>query len=123
MESTLIYSKESGISLLLSILISALILGVALGLNTIFLQQIRMTKEIGNSVIAFYAADTGSEGILMSRDNPSSSCTQDSPCPLGNGASYYLSIVLPGENCLSQNYCIKSIGIFMNTRRGIEIDY
>lgn len=123
MKSNLLYNKESGISLLLSILILSLILGVALGLNTIFLQQIRMTKEIGDSVVAFYAADSGSEEVLMTRDNPSSSCIQESPCQLGNGASYYISITLPGGNCLSQNYCIKSIGIFNNTRRGIEIDY
>jgi len=124
MKSNLICNKESGISLLLAILILALILGVALGLNTILLQQIRMTREMGNSVIAFYAADTGIEEALMVRDNPSSSCTQDSPCPLGNGATYYLSISPTSPpDCVALDYCIKSVGIFKGTRRGIEIDY
>jgi len=123
MKSSLTYNKESGISLLLAILILSLILAVALGLNTILLRQIRMAREIGNSVTAFYAADSGIEEVLMVRDNPSSSCTQGSPCQLGNGAKYYLSIVPAGGSCLSQNYCVKSIGIFKETRRGIEIDY
>ncbi len=118
-----IHNKESGISLLFSVLVMALILGVALALNTILLQQVRMAREIGNSVVALYAADSGIEEILMAKDNPSSSCIQDSPCPLGNGATYYLSIVPSGENCSGQNYCIKSIGIFKDIRRGIEIDY
>ncbi len=123
MKSNLICNKESGISLLLAILILALILGVALGLNTILLQQIRMTREMGNSVVALYAADTGIEEALMVRDNPSSSCTQDSQCLLG-GATYYLSISPTSPpDCVALDYCIKSVGIFKGTRRGIEIDY
>jgi hypothetical protein len=117
------FSNQMGISLLLAILISALILGSALGVSTILLQETKMGREMGNSVVAFYAAETGIEQILMTKQNPSTSCLQSSPCQLANGASYYLSILTPGAACSASNFCIKSIGIFKETRRGIEVKY
>jgi len=115
--------NEQGISLLLTILIMALVLGVVLGISTILLQETRMTRDVGNSVIAFYAAETGMEQVLVSKENPSSPCIVASPCSLGNEAVYYLLITPSGPNCSSQNYCIKSFGIFKETRRGIEVNY
>ncbi len=123
MKPNLFSNKQSGISLVLSILILSLILGIVLGISTILFQEITMARGVGNSVVALYAADSGIEEILLVRDNPSSSCTQSSPCQLGNGATYYMSITPAGQNCSSQNYCIKSIGIYKGIRRGIEIDY
>jgi hypothetical protein len=115
--------SEQGISLLLAILISALVLGSALGISTILLQETKMGREIGNSVIAFYGAETGIEQVLTTRQNPSSSCTEISPCVLANGVSYYLNIQSRGGSCSAANFCIKSIGIYKETRRGIEVNY
>lgn len=115
--------SQRGVSALFALLIMTLILGISLGISTILLQQLKMIREIGNSVIAFYAAETGIEEILVSKENPSSSCIKDSPCELNNGATYYLIINPAGPACSSTNYCLKSIGIFKKTRRGIEVNY
>lgn len=55
---------EKGISLYLTIIILAILLAISLGISTIFLGQTRMMTEIGNSIIAFYAGDTGIENML-----------------------------------------------------------
>lgn len=56
--------KEKGISIFLSLLILTVLLSLALGLSTILVGQIRMIKRMGDSVISFFAADTGIERIL-----------------------------------------------------------
>ncbi len=116
-------SSQQGISLLLAIFVLALISAVVLGISTILLQETKIAREIGNSVVAFYAAETGIEQILMTKQSPVTACIESSPCPLTNGAVYYLSITPAGANCSGQNYCLKSIGIFKGTRRGIEVNY
>lgn len=98
-------------------------LGIALGTATILVRQIKIMREIGYSVIAFYAADSGIEDVLMNRESPSSSCTEATPCPLDNGADYYIEITSAGGDCPADNYCITSIGSYKNTSRAIEISY
>ena len=117
------FRLQKGIALLLTLLILALVLGAALGISTILLQEIKMARETGNSVVAFYAAETGIEQVLMTKASLSSSCNESSPCNLSNGASYYLNILTPGAGCSAANFCLKSIGIFKETRRGIEASY
>ena len=114
---------QQGTSLYLSLMIMTILLSIALGLSTIFIGQSKMIKALGNSVIAFYAADAGIEEVLVDRANPSSICTELSPCPLGE-AEYYLDIKEDTDiDCDAANFCIKSIGIFQETRRAIEIVY
>lgn len=55
---------QKGVSLYLAIIIMAIILAIVLGLNTIFLGQIKMIRGMGYSVVALYAADTGVEKML-----------------------------------------------------------
>lgn len=114
---------QQGISIYLSFIIMTILLAVALGMSTIFLGQSKIIKSMGNSVIAFYAADSGIEEVLSSdRSSPSSSCSEAFPCSLDNDASYYL-IIVDGASCGAVNYCIKSIGTYQNTRRAVEISY
>ncbi len=100
----------------------AIFLAVALGLTTILIGQMGIMRGMGDSVVAFYAADTGIERILMSRENP--------PPTLGdtfsNGASYSVTVTAGGAtpDCNVQyTFCIKSIGNFRGTKRAIEITY
>ena len=96
------------------------LLSIALGLSSIFLGQTKMMREMGYSVIAFYAADAGIEEILINRDNP-----VDIPeTILANGAKYQVLVVVGGTgDCLADNFCIKSLGEYQETRRAIEIQY
>ncbi|MFH1423491.1 MAG: hypothetical protein ABIG29_00855 [Candidatus Nealsonbacteria bacterium] len=111
---------ESGSSLYLALMMMTIMLAIALGLSSIFIGQVKMIKQIGNSVIALCAADSGIENILLLRNNP----------PLGtgpvvnlsNGATYQVDVVACEiwENC---NYRIKSIGDYLETKRAVEIIY
>lgn len=123
MSDTKFQNTKKGISLYLSMTIMSILLAIALGVSTILFGQLKMIRGMGDSVVAFYAADTGIEEVLMNRENPSSSCTEISPCALDNGAEYYIGIISPGPNCQAANFCIESAGSYQETQRAIEATY
>ena len=104
---------QKGVSLYLAIIILIILLAMALGLSTIVLSQIKIVKGLENSVVAIFAADTGVEEALYRGTSVSGS--------LENGASYDTLLILPGEDCDGDFYCIQSTGIYKETRRAIEI--
>lgn len=112
---------QSGTSLYLAVIIMVIILAVALGLTAILVSQLKMVKETGYSVIAFYAADAGIEKFLKE-------CYMSVPVDLSgslsNGAQYQVSFLLNGAGgCVADNYCVKSIGTYQGVSRAIEITY
>ncbi len=56
--------SEKGVSLIITFFIMTIILSVVLGLSLILYSQLKIIKNIGNSVAAFYAADSGMEKTL-----------------------------------------------------------
>ena len=127
-------TNEKGISLLFVVLIMSVILAVGAGISVILIQETRMIGEIGNSVISFYAADSGVEEQLYDLYKTATSSQQGHHSDtLNNAASYvvtakcstttncYIGVV--DESCTALNYCIKSIGTFEKTKRAIEIKY
>ncbi|HDL74966.1 MAG TPA: hypothetical protein ENH06_01100 [bacterium] len=111
--------SSKGISLYLAIILMSLLLAIALGISTILFTEINIIRAMGNSVIAFYAADTGIEQVLKDRGSPFSI----SNTFLDNGAYYYVDVTVSGPSCSAVNYCIKSAGIYNGVRRAIEIEY
>ncbi len=112
---------QRGVSLYLALMVMTVMLAMALGLSSIFIGQIKTIKQMGNSVIALSAADTGIEAILLNRNNP-----VDIPeTVLSNGATYQVAVAAGGEgDCpASNNFCIKSIGSYLGTKRAVEIIY
>lgn len=113
--------SQKGISLIFSVFILTFVLGIALGGASIVVRQIQITRNIGYSVIAFYAADSGVEKILFKdRDNPASvpDGYGEEDIPLGNGAEYTVNVTKD-----SNGTTIDSKGIFKNINRAIEIQY
>lgn len=102
-----------GMSLFLAVIIMSMLLAIALGISTILLSQIKMVRGIGDSVVAFFAADTGIENALYVQGSVSAT--------LDNGASYSVSLAPPGPGCPASYYCLKSVGVFKGTKRAIEI--
>lgn len=109
----MINNLQQGVSLYLALMIMTLILAISLGISTILVSQIKMIRGMGDSIMAFYAADTGIERALSEGQVVSGN--------LENGASYNVQVLLPGPDCSGQNYCLKSVGVFRETRRAIEI--
>ncbi len=119
--STLNIKHQRGASLYLAIMVMTIMLGIALGLSSIFIGQTKTIKQMGNSVIAFGAADTGIEAILLNRNNP----VNISETVLSNGATYQVVVATGGSSdCpAGSNFCIKSIGSYLGTKRAVEIIY
>ncbi len=115
MQKHLHLKKERGVALFLTLIIMSVLLSISLGINAIFWQQMQSLRYIGNSVIAFYAADTGIERAL--RQDSSVSDT------LSNGATYNaIKITAGSPGCLTAfDYCVQSVGIYKETRRAIQV--
>lgn len=59
-----IENSQKGISLILTFFIMTIILAIVLGVGAILVSEIKIIRAMGNSVVAFYAADSGIEKTL-----------------------------------------------------------
>jgi len=102
-----IYESQNGVSLLFIVLITSLILAISLGICAILIQEMRLMTEIGYSVSAFYAADSGIEAALYNlyqSDSPASVRSDESDdAELGEGSydtlTYCCNFELGIEKC------------------------
>lgn len=131
--------KEKGVALVLTVLISGIFLGIALGVAHLITQQLVFLREAGFAQKAFYIADTGIEETMLNFQVPLGSvpfeggeyriicecCDKDlSPnCP--NSAPLCPSNcppASPSSNCQASNFCLKSIGEYRSFRQAIQLD-
>ena len=88
--------SEKGIALYLGLIIMTIILAVAFGLSTILISQVKMTKEIGDSIKALYAADSGIEQSLKMGINdlsdPAKIAELNQPNKFGDSYGYVVEI-------------------------------
>ncbi len=113
--------RQNGISLLFTILIMAIFLGISLGVSTILIQETKITRGTGDSVVAFYAADAGVEKATMNRNSPSN--FQECFSSPYNDICYEIQVINRGPDCDATNYCLKSTGTYKGTKRGIELKF
>jgi len=112
-----IIEKEKGIAIYISLVIMTFLLTMGLGLTIIVLGQMRMLRDIGNSVIAFHAADSGiEEGLYRQRQLNDTSNINNTP--LDNGASYS---ALYNEDPVARTATWQSMGVYRGESRAIEI--
>lgn len=112
-------STERGIAVLLAVLLLSAIFTVGTGIAILMLREIGFTRGSSNFAIAFFAADTGIEKVLVSRSAPVSIPTTF----IDNGASYTVTVTPNGNHCIASNFCIKSTGEYGGTRRAVEVSY
>lgn len=136
-------SSQKAVSLYYAVIITSLLLAIAFGLTTILVGQIKISKEMGDSAIAFFAADTGIEKILyLDTTCSKTNCTSTEPffgslCKdqmdlagttsciglynyststlLNNGSEYFAIATTTAEATI-----FKSKGIYRATQRAIE---
>jgi hypothetical protein len=114
--------QKKGVSLYLTVMILSLILGLAFSLNTLLLTQTKSLRNIGNSVIAFYATETGIEKALYSIKTGAGAGSWTET--LSNTATYSVNRLNPGSGGCSSaalNYCLESIGTYKDVKRGIRV--
>ena len=120
------FNTEKGVSIYLAVMIMAILLAIVLGLNAILVGQIKIIRNMGYSVVAFYAAETGIEAALY---DPSceTTCELHADLDLGGGniSHYDVYGLSPGSNpqgnCSGIYYCLQSMGTFEQTRRAIQV--
>ena len=113
-------NNRGATTILLAFFVMNVLLMMGLTTASIMVYQIQMSKEMANSVPAFYAADAGAEQCLYQarKAAPGSGCAiNDSPIQitLNNGATS--QAVVTGGNK------INSSGSFGGTRRSVELSW
>lgn len=132
-------NTQRGVSLYITIMVMAMLLGIGLGMSSLLLSQLDTLKGVGYSVLAFYATDAGVDRVLyIDQKNCASesdrlSCLQlpgkvpSGSQPLSNGANYTMEIESPGGACPAVifskpiTYCAKSVGVYQQARRAVRV--
>lgn len=114
-----------GVSIYLAVLIMSILLAIVLGMNAILIGQIKTIREIGYSVAAFFAAETGIERALNDKECTTTCEIADQELDLGGGQKAYYTIkgYYPAHpSCDSEAfYCIISTGSFGGVKRAIQV--
>jgi hypothetical protein len=122
---TKIFNDKRGVSVYIAILVMTILMAIVFGLTSVVIKQAKEMREMGYSVVAYYAAETGIETALNDQN-----CT--SSCPLTSGTLNISPTVNPGyqyqgfatstPDCPdTANFCVKAVGTYGQTRRGLMI--
>ena len=125
-------NQKGIVSIFISTMIMIVSLAMVLGLTVIFVGHLRIVKGMGDSVVAFYAANTGIERLLYEdRKCRQKTAPCSPPCvsdcfglisstefteTLGNGAVYRAKFSIQ----TGREY-FESVGIFEGARRAISV--
>lgn len=102
----------------------SVLLAVALGLTSIIIGGAKIAENLGYSVKAFYAADTGIEKALYNIKSTSGTCDNDaSDGSFGEDYSYDVTMSTTGEDCSDAGTSITSLGQYKTVKRKIEASY
>lgn len=106
--------KQKGVSLYLAVVIMSILSSVVLGLIALSISGIKMVSGLENSVMSFYAANTGIEHSLYNIRKQGG--TGEVSGVLGE-ANYNVSVDANGT------VTVRSVGTYRETKRVIEVNY
>ncbi|MBI3631496.1 MAG: pilus assembly PilX N-terminal domain-containing protein [Candidatus Staskawiczbacteria bacterium] len=86
--------QEKGISLIIVFFILTIMLAIVLSIGVLLYSQVKVIRNIGNSVVAFYAADSGVEKVLYYDRKQIPTDGARGLCNIGN----VCSSCIPGTN-------------------------
>jgi hypothetical protein len=110
--------SNKGASLLLTFLIITALLSIAIGVSRLSLGEIKLGRNIPNSLVAYYAAESGIERALY--EDRHGGGVDFSDCLDSPTDSVCYEVQFSG---ISPNRTVKSNGSYKNIRRTIEITY
>ena len=108
-------NKQRGVSLLLTILIMAAVLSIALGLSKLSLGEIKISRDMGKSLIAYYAAEAGVECQMYVDRVGGLDCGHVCLTP-----DICFDVIAEGA---SPNRTIESKSSYQGTTRAVELTY
>ena len=116
--------KEKGSTLYFALVILSISSLVVLSVSTVLVLQIQTIKTLGDSVLAFFGADTGLEKTFYEAYKGAGINIGDSFSENLSSSLRYEVWVLDPSQCPpgTQYYCIKSIGTYLpsETKRGMQ---
>lgn len=122
---TIIKNDSRGaVSLIMAMVVLSVVLAIALGSSFIISSGLMASSGHANSVVAYYAAETGIEQALFDYKTQEPTARR---CGAGwtslGSAQYCLNVIetTPGDYLTITK--IQSIGEYKNTRRSIEITF
>ena len=111
---------NSGVVVILSVLLIGIILSIVLTLSLIFIPKIRSAADVKGSVAAAYAAETAIEWCLyVNRINPTAP-----PPVMSNGATFingYTNAAFVPVDCATPP--LKAVGTYQGVTRSFEISF
>ncbi len=121
--------SSKGIATFFTLMVLAVVLSIALSLGSFLVTELQISGDIGDSVLAFYAADAGIEKVLYDElagvVNVIDVCGAGG-CPgiLSNGSEFNVVVqAIQGPCQASDFFCATSTGSFRNARRTIYIEF
>jgi Tfp pilus assembly protein PilX len=107
-------NTQSGIALLLTMIITSAALLIAVLISNVVTTQIKLSSDIRDSTLAIYAADSGIEWELYQIRQGAAV-----PAPvMANGAT--IITIVSGS---APNFTIKSLGSFGTVKRQFEVSF
>jgi len=114
--------SQRGVSLYFALIIMSILVAVVFSISSVILVQMRVIRKMGDSVIAFYAADTGAEKILYESKFMILPTGTEYSNTLNNGASYIATVLgTSSPDCFGRWYCIDSVGTYQGSKRAVRI--
>jgi hypothetical protein len=111
---------KRGASLFLTMLIMSAVLAIAMGISKLSLGEIKVSRELPQSFVAYYAAEAGIEQGLYADlviANPQGTATNSNGY-LGEGITYEITF-----NGVTPARTISSKGLYKGTSRAVELTY
>lgn len=107
-------NKESGIALLLTVIILSIVTLIAVSIANTVIVQLKLVGDMNDSKVAIYAADSGVEWQLYQLRMGDSVA---SPV-MSNGA-----IIETTVTGTAPNFTIKSLGSYKSVKRQLEVSF
>lgn len=92
-----IFKNQKGVALIVTFFILTIVLAIVLNVSILLFNEIKIIRNVGNSVVAFYSADSGIEKVLYYD-------RQQKPPNTGRGICNICNLCLSNGDCL-QNEC------------------
>lgn len=125
-----------GVALYMAVVIMSILFSISFGMSSLSIARLKNLNSIGNSVVAFYAADVGAEqsaydAVQLGLGSAAYTIPLTYLDTNNNGvedegdATYEVYGVLGGVNeCpAAYQYCLKCTGKYMGTKRTITLQF
>lgn len=113
------FSNQKATSLLLTLLVMAALLAIAIGVARLSIGEIKLLRDIPSSLIVYYAAESGVEKAIYEEwQLGGAQDYSDCSIALANGSYYGTTVVRQGNNIT-----IITTGCYQNTKRSIEVSF